>query len=146
MPDIIVADEGEVELMRIDFKAELVTPRVWHLRLFKNDYTPDKTVTLGDLDQATFSGYFAVPLDPDVWTDPVSTAGQAVTYYGTDYTAFTASSLSQVIFGYYITFDDGAGLLWVQRFDTFKTVSPGNPVLVWPALGGRSQYEPSPPP
>lgn len=38
------------------------------LRLFKNDFTPTETSVVGDLTEATFTGYAAISLASGDWT------------------------------------------------------------------------------
>ena len=119
---------------------------MWHLRLFKNDYTPNRDTVLADLVEADFDGYLPIEIDPTLWGAPSSPFGAAVSYYDAFFLPFPCVSGSQVVYGYYLTFDNGAYLLWSQRWDAIQAATPSSPPQVWPVLTGRSASEPIPPP
>lgn len=146
MPDLVMGSDGEAEALRLFVKASVAPPRIWHLRIFKNDYVPNRDIVLDDLVEATFAGYDPVPLDPANWTTPVDLNGVAVSYYGLGFINFLTTSGTQVVFGYYVTFDDGEKLLYAERFISSVTVSTTVPAPVWPVMASRSASEPAPPP
>ena len=106
MPDGFMPNEGiGAPLLRI------VNPvgadhNPWRLVFWVNNFTPDKTVTLAALTQATWGGYTFVTLDPTQWTAPVVTDPAGQTNYG------------------YALIDTVAGVIrWIQRFDPADIVA-----------------------
>lgn len=143
MPPIVVSDPGEVHLLKRSILGPLAPPSIWHLRVFVNNYVPLRNVLLSNLVEASWSGYAPVVLDPMLWTTVQSVGGVATTYYTTSPTLFTPFSGMNNTYGYYLTFDNGAELLWVQRFDLIPTVAqPSDPLRVWPIIQGHSESQP----
>jgi hypothetical protein len=116
--DLVVSDEGELELLRLDLKAVLVTPRIWHLRCYVNDYFPNRDITLASL--------------------------TAVSYWGGTFTEFVTPPGGTTVFGFYVTFNNGAKLLYAQRLDAPVVGGSGLPVRVWPTMTGHSESQPPP--
>jgi hypothetical protein len=145
VPAIVISDLGEIHLLTRSLRGADSPASVWHLRLFKNNYTPNRDTVLADLTEADFAGYVPLEIDPTVWGVPTNPAGTAVSYYDTFFYQFTCTSGSQALYGYYLTFNNGAYLLWSQAFDVGQTASPTTPPTVWPVITGRSQYQPAPP-
>lgn len=145
MPGLVVSPDGELELLARLLYHTVWVDRGWSLHLFKNDYVPNRDTELADLTEADYSGYARVDLDEDGWGEPDQIAGAAVSYYGTDFEYFFTAAGSQLVYGYYLTFDSQTKLLWSQRFDVSPvSVSTTVPAMVWPVLTGRSQLEPPP--
>lgn len=114
-----------------------------HLRLYKNDYFPNRESTLGDFVEADFAGYAELLLDRSQWSAPVTTAGRAQTYYGPAFVEWLSTSGSQNVYGYYVT--GGVGVVaWAERFAQFQQVGVSTPVLVQPIMVLHSELEPIP--
>lgn len=146
MADLVVSNEGERFLLALATGKTVYNPaEPWKCRIFTNDYTPDRDVVLADLTEGAWDGYAAEDLDGANWTDPETVDGQAVTWYEPAPVQFTVTSGAPVGYGYYVTDYTGSVLLWVQRFDSPQYGNYTYPINVRPALGARSQSEPSPP-
>lgn len=84
------------------------------LKLFKNDFTPVLGSVVGDLTEATFTGYSAITLTGASWTN---TPGDPVTMSYAEQT-FTSSAdqTAQSIYGYYLVRATGGELIIAERF------------------------------
>lgn len=83
--------------------------------LFMNNYTPTPTTQLSDLTVATYTGYAPVTLT--AWQSPSwQSQGVAITYANQCVFTPTASTVTNTIYGYYLTTDSGAILLGAERF------------------------------
>ena len=142
MPDIVVANEGEQFLLRRMLGIPSVPSAAFKLRVYVNDYTPLADITLGDLTEASWSGYSPFTLDPADWTPPATIDGQAAAFYGTGPLLFTPASGVTIAYGAYLTSNDGATLLWAWRFDAPQTVTSSAPCVVNLSFAARSQSEP----
>lgn len=84
------------------------------LRLFQNDYVPNKDTVLADLTIATFSGYANKTIA--TWNDPfLDPAGLATCLAPLQEFVQTADTISNIIYGAYYL-DSGGALVWVDRF------------------------------
>lgn len=81
------------------------------LKLFTNPLNPGDTTTLGDITQATGSGYNPITLTSEDWT--IATVNSITTATFAEQT-FTFNA-AVAIYGYYVT-TTGGNLLWVERF------------------------------
>jgi len=85
------------------------------LKLFQNDITPNFDTILGDLTEATFTGYAAFTL-ADGWFVGTGANGLSqVVYNGLGTFAQTGVAVTHVVYGWYITDGAGANLLAVSR-------------------------------
>lgn len=84
------------------------------MRLFQNDFTPDKSTTLGDLVEIGFPGYTPMIIDPvdvTITSDPPQSVAQTGVY------EFTASAPASVnAFGWYVTGSSSGALYYLERF------------------------------
>jgi len=99
------------------------------LKLFTNNIVPSKTTVLGDVTEATQSGYTATTLSGANWTVSTSTAGTNSAVYTEKVFTFTTAA---TVYGYYVTNLGGGELLWVERFSTapFSLPSGGGEIGV----------------
>lgn len=98
------------------------------LKLFSNNLVPSKTTVLADIAEVTASGYSEITLIGSNWVisniDGVNIAEYPMlTFNITD---------SAYVFGYYITDDPGAELIWLERFSTapFQLPSGGGVINI----------------
>lgn len=143
---LIVPDEGERWFINQLFRDEVPADQVMRLKLFRNDWTPNRESRLVDALEANYSGYAPKDLFRSVWTPAVTVDGRGQTTYGTTFLEFLALAGSQTVYGYYVTDMDVNVLLWVERFATPITVTPVSAVVMLPVMRLRSEYEPAPPP
>lgn len=113
-------------------------------KLYQNDVTPDKDTVIGDLTEATFSGYAPVTITGwNFGSVGLDAEDRAVTV-GDNVPIFTHSggATDNMIYGYYVVDNVGA-LMWVQRIDEAPVPidAAGRFVGVNPLFTLRSQYE-----
>ena len=102
------------------------------LRLYDNNLVPSKTSVIGDINEATASGYTSITLSGSNWTVATSSAGTNSAVYSEQTFSF---STSVTIYGYYVT-DLSSNLLWVERFSTAPFILPagGGEIAITPRL------------
>ena len=102
------------------------------LRLYTNDVTPDDDTVVGDLTEATATGYAAKTLTGASWTVATATGTTTGSYAQQSFTMTT----QETYYGYYVTDNAGTGLLWVERFSDgpYTTGSAGGTVKVTPTI------------
>lgn len=142
MPDLILSNEGEQYLLDACVRLPWLASEDWELHLFKNNFTPDKDWTVGDLVEADFPGYASHTLTRATWVPAITSGGRAVTFYDVLPQEFPTSSSPQTVYGYWIDVPSLGVSVLVQRFDTPQLVTTGAPALVLPVLALHSEYEP----
>lgn len=138
MSHLIFADEGN-ELLLNGFATYLNgEPCVFHL--YSNDYTPTRSDTVADYTEATVTGYAAE--DVDSFGGATDLGGNVWQIQGDEITwTLDGSVTPQTLYGYYVTDQAGAQLLWAERFDTAEVVDSAAYVIpVLPTLTSRSLY------
>lgn len=141
---LVVPDEGELVLLDVLLRANVSPSLNWVVRLYANNYTPNRESLLIDFTEASFGGYLPKLLTRSSWTSPATVAGSAQSTYGTDYLVWTASSGSETVYGYYVTDAPATVCLWAERFLNPMTVTDLNPALVLPLMRLRSENQPAP--
>ena len=110
-----------------------------HVRLYQNDYAPSPTSLLADFVAATYDGYAAAAITPATWPIFLQGISQAVAVGPGLVFSPTGSTTPNLIYGYYVTDNTGARLLWAERFAEPKVlngVTTGFTLV--PAIGGQS--------
>lgn len=135
MPDGFIPDEGlSVPLARI-LNPVGADHLAWRLVFWVNDFTPDNTVVLANLVQASWGGYSFATLDPTQWSTPVVSPKCAVSTYGTVALSWNVTGGPvQTNFGYALI-DPSAGVIrFIQRFDPadIQPVPVGGQVTLLP--------------
>lgn len=99
------------------------------LRLFTNNLTPGKTTVIGDITEASGSGYNNLSLSGGSWTIATADGTNSGTYAQQTFTLTGAIT----VYGYYLTTTSNQ-LLFAERFDTAPYVLPsdGGEILVNP--------------
>lgn len=103
------------------------------LRLFTNDITPDDDTVIGDLTQATESGYAPVTLTGSNWSFGEVGGEQTASHPARTLTFSTGVT----VFGYYVTTTEVTPkLLWVERWTDgpYEVPSGGGEIRVTPQL------------
>src|SRR5262245_15230529 len=145
MADLVVSNQGEAWALRRMLRRSNADDADAKLRVFVNDYTPNRDSVLADLVEASWSGYAPLTLLADTWTDPASVAGAAESRYGASPVLFTPVSGVIVAYGAFVTNNAGDVLLWSFRFDSPQTVTSSAPCVVPVSFMARSESEPAPP-
>lgn len=143
---LVVPDLGEIELLRALLITGSPPVNFGTLRLFKNDWTPNKVSVLADVVECDFAGYAYKFLERAKWQGPNGIGGTAVSFYDTGLQQFTCSSGSQIVYGYYVLMTGISQLIWAERFATPFTVSTSRPLFIQPFMRLRSEVQPDPPP
>lgn len=139
---IVVPNEGELWLLDLLLRETVPSTLKFVLRLYRNDWTPEKDSVRADASEATFAGYLPVEMDRAAWTAAQLVGGEAQSTYGTLYQQWLASSGNQLIYGYFVTDEDDNFILWAERFVTAVNVSAVTPVVMMPVLRLHSEFQP----
>lgn len=141
---LVVPDLGEVELLRLMLKTALAVDEPLSLRLYANDYAPNRQSVLANFTAASFDGYAPITLARAGWSAPATVGGIAQSTHGAAPAQWIAASGSQTCYGYYVTDAAGAVVYWAERFPAPLTVTTAVPILVVPVMRLRSESQPAP--
>lgn len=104
------------------------------MTLFTNNLTPTQTTVFADLVRATFGGFSERVLTRSGWTVPVISSGKSVSTWGTTPYTWTCTSDPETLYGW-AAYDPGPmQLVIVERFDSPRPVTVGNPFGLLPRL------------
>lgn len=109
------------------------------LHLYQNDMAPSPSSVLADFTEADYDGYAEETITPATWAVFLQGISQAVAVGPGVVFSPTGSTTPNVIYGYYVTDNTGARLLWAERFAEPKVmngVTTGFTLV--PAIGGQS--------
>ena len=100
------------------------SPSTQTLRLFKNDFNPNKLTVYSDLVEADQLGYVPITLNQSDWV--VETLSNITTASYPEQT-FNFSTNTQV-YGYYVTstVDSDNYILWIERFNDAPFILPSD--------------------
>jgi hypothetical protein len=142
---LVVTDVGEVYMLRWTLRPDLERIARLRFHLYSNDTTPHRSSVVEQFEECDFAGYEPRDLEWDQWSAPLSVGGVAASLYGSGFLEFVPSSGSQTVYGYLVTDPDDEVCLWAERLPAPIEASPSLPVLIQPAMRGRSEFEPPPP-
>jgi len=115
--NIVATDQGALNILT---DALGLSPSM-AIRLFDNNATVDHNAVLGDFNEASFSGYFA--LTP-TWTTPTLVGGVPQTTISPSPQAFTYTGVSTTtVYGVYLTDSAGTKLYGATKFASPITLS-----------------------
>lgn len=123
---LVAPDEGEILLLQYIVNMTAATDPVLHL--YNNtDLTVDEAVTIGDITEASATGYAAITLTGGSWTTTQS-VGVTTAEYSEQTFAFTTGAS---LYGYYVT-DTSNNLLWLEEFSgaPFTLPSGGGTIAI----------------
>lgn len=125
-----VAGQGMGDCLR--FLVNKAKPDDLVLHLFKNDVEPGEGAAYAE---ATFPGYFEIPLDGAKWA--VSDGPDAVAEYDQQVFARVRAGASEKVYGYYLTRAISGRVAWAERFPDapVEMVNAGDSILVSPRIG-----------
>lgn len=122
MPGVVVNNGEKVALDYLVGK--VTTVRDLQLRLFKSNTTPDESTVVGDLTEATFTGYAVITLTGANWT---TAAGDPATgSYAEQTFTSSADQTPESIYGYYLTRVTDGDLIAAERFSNGPYVIANN--------------------
>ena len=110
------------------------------LKLFQNNYTPVAGSVIGDLTEATFSGYTAKTLTGLSVSGSLDSGNRAfATWTAVSWTKSGATGNN--VYGYYVISAAGA-LLYLERFDgaPINMMTDGNVLGFTPVFTNKSQF------
>lgn len=135
---LVVTNAGQLDLLELLLKTALLVDETFHLHLYSNNYDPTKTSVLGDFTECMFSGYDVVELFRTDWQTPVQVGDYAQSLYGTTFVSWLALSGSQTCYGYFVTDESDAAVIWAELLQVPQTVTTATPILIWPLLRLKS--------
>jgi hypothetical protein len=141
MPSGLCPDEGLAVPLAFWLQASVSGVIAWQCMLWVNDFTPDADTVLADLIEATWGGYSRFNLNRSTWTNPVVTAGCAVTTWGTSPKVWSVTGGPvQTIYGWAIVDTVAGELRWVQRLDDadIAPVEVGGQFSLLPRITGTN--------
>lgn len=126
---LICPNSGELTLLEYLVNKSAPTNPILHL--FKNNVTPNEDTVIGDLTEATETGYASITLTGSSWTVSTLVGITSATFAEQTFT-FTVGA---DIYGYYVT-SNGGNLLWLERFDgaPFQLPSGGGVIAITPSI------------
>ena len=133
---IVVTQGGAAHLLEKGIDGLTATTQI---HLYQNDIAPSPSTLLADFVEATFDGYAAPVVTPASWPIFLQGISQAVAVGPAQVFSPTGNVTPNVIYGYYVTDNTGARLLWAERFAEPKVmngVTTGFTLV--PAIGGQS--------
>lgn len=135
MPAGILPNEGIGDQLTYILSADVSGVLPWELLLWVNDIPVTTATVLGDLVEASFTGYSRQTLDRDQWQTPVLTGNCARSEWGVEPIQWlVTAALGETLYGYAMV-DTTLGVLrFVQRFDD-EDIAPletGGRVLLMP--------------
>lgn len=136
MSNLIVPNDSKKTNMQLILNGLFIGTKI---RLFQNNYTPVAATVIGDLTEATFSGYAQITLAGGAVAGALDAENRAViTWNAVTFTK--AGATGNTIYGYYIV-DNGGVLLWLERFDApISMTTDGAFITITPKFTGKSQY------
>lgn len=103
-------DTGEVLLLK--YMLNHTAADNCRLHLFTNDYTPQTNDVIGNYTECSVSGYTSIPLTGSQFTVSTSSGTSAAVYARQTFSLTTSTNA----YGYYITNNGSAILIWAERF------------------------------
>jgi len=126
----VMPDEGLQRLL--EFALNKSSQGNLKLHLFKNNYTPVGGSVLSNFTEVTLTGYAAVTLTGSSWS--IAVASNVVT---ASYAAqtFTFSATGETVYGYYVTDNGTAKVLWAELLGTpYVVPGGGGSVTITPTI------------
>lgn len=111
-----VQSKTELKVLLDALIAALGRYNVINVHLFQNDITPTADTALSALDEADFTGYAQVD-DPGWGASFINADGDAQALAANCQFTQTATTVSNTIYGYFVTDTTDAILLWAERFE-----------------------------
>jgi len=135
---VLVFTQVGVTSLLADAKVNTLDGALVHL--YKNDYVPTPFSLTADFTTADYTGYAAQAVAAASWNATTLSDGSAGLVGPGLFFDATGSSVTNVIYGYYITDAAGTNTLWAERFDAPRGITgPGTGFTLVPQLNGDSQ-------
>jgi hypothetical protein len=123
---LVLVDQGENAMLTAFFAAAMT------LRLYTNNYTPVETTTESGVTEASGNGYAAKALAGGGWT----ISGTAPTQAAFAQQTYTFTGPLGNVYGYYVTRDSDAKLMYAERFSDgpYNIVNNGDTIKITPVF------------
>ncbi len=142
MSAIVMADEG-IEIIMGTFFNNSPSAQDLKLKLFVNNYTPVRGMTMASFTEASGGGYAEKTLSNGSWTIEANIPRDAK-YANQTWTFIGAIDGGATIYGYYITNNSENKVIWAQRIDTpFTPENNGDELTINPTMIQMSGGTPS---
>ncbi len=129
-----VPDAAETTLLNWQVRALLTVPESLLLRVYKNDYTPDRNSVLASFTPADFAGYLQKIIARGDWAAPVLTDHTASVEPTPSPYTFACTAGTQTVYGVYLVGATSLIVCYCRRFAVPRVVTPTSPLLVRPVI------------
>ncbi len=127
---LLVPNTGEAEMLKRILNMTVTDPDIV-VRLYTNNYTPIETTVIGDLTDATATGYGPITATPGSWSisgDPTEASHTEIEFIFTDG--------EPTVYGYFITNTADDTLLWAEEFvdGPYTIPAGGGSIFITPKI------------
>jgi hypothetical protein len=129
---LVVPNEGEIELLK-KLLINTADTESYSLRLFKNDYTPDQSTSLGNFTEADFTNYALKTLARSDWGTPTMDANNKAQSQ-ISVQSWTCGLTGNTVYGYYVVGATSGKVLWAERFNVSRSLGDGDVLNVTPVF------------
>jgi len=140
---LVVLNEGKLVMLAWLLKRDDLADVDMKLRLFQNDFQPDKGTVRDEFEECDFDGYAEKDLTRATWTAPVTVEDKAKTFYGASAQTWEVTGpTGNTVYGYYVTDEESGKALWAQRFAAPRVLVQFDSLDVYPEFTFDSEYNP----
>jgi len=117
---LLVPNIGERQAL--SYLVNKASPNDLKLHLFTNNLTPAEADVVGDYTECGVSGYAAITLTGANWTVSTDGSNNSTATYAQQTFSFSTST---ACYGYYVTDNTGAVLMWSEAFPSLFSIPAG---------------------
>jgi hypothetical protein len=130
---LYVPNEGEMLLLDMMLKNATATGE-YYLHLYNNSYDPVAATTRTSFTDAVFGGYTVATLTRGAnWSSATLVSGSAETSYGGGTAlAWTCTSSTDTIYGYWVEDSTTGKVLWAEKFGTARAMAENDVLNLTP--------------
>lgn len=123
--NMVIPDEGKLKWIDWMLPDDGTNQEDFEVSLYTNNYTPVAGSTLSDFNEATFTGYAAVPLLRSDFLAPYLVANVAFTDSAIIPAFACTAGSPQTCYGWYMICTSTNKVVAAQRFNTARVMGPG---------------------
>jgi hypothetical protein len=123
--NMVIPNEGKTVALNTELNSGSTASETWHVRLFKNNYTPVDGSVLADFTEATFTGYAQVDVAPSDWGAATIVADVAESTSAVTPTYTCTGGSTQDVYGWYAVGATSNKVRAAQKFNTARSMSAG---------------------
>lgn len=123
---MVIPNEGKLKWLENAIPIEASISEPWWVRLYANDYTPVDGSTGVNFTEATFTGYAAVELLPELFSAPVLVGNVARADYPASPSYSCTGGSPQTVYGWFMVGQVSGIVYAAQRFDTPRLMATGS--------------------